>query len=207
MFRLTKSELAVLKKLSTPIKIQNFLDKMPLNWEKVGDTYMSPRRVLREDKAHCLEGALLAGVVLWLHGEKPLLLDLKTADGDDHVVTLFKRGGCWGAISKTNHSSLRYRDPIYKTVRELALSYFHEYYDSRAIKRILRSYSKPFNLKKLGTKWITAEEELDCIAEALDRSPHYKLFPVSNIKLIRAPDSMEKSAEKLIEWTKDNPRT
>jgi hypothetical protein len=207
MFGLTKSELVVLKKLSTPIKIQNFLDKMPLNWEKDGDTYMSPRRVLRRNKAHCLEGAMLAGLALWLHDEKPLLLDLKTTDGDDHIVTLFKRGGCWGAISKTNHSSLRYRDPIYRTVRELALSYFHEYYDSQASKRILRSYSKPFNLKKLGTKWITAEEELDCIAEALDNSPHYRLFPVSNVKLIRPPDSMERMAEKMIEWTKDDMRT
>lgn len=207
MLGLAKSELAVLKKLATPQKIQNFLDTMPLNWEKMGETYMSPRRVLRNNKAHCLEGAMLAGVALWLQGEKPLLLDLKTTEGDDHVVALFKQGGCWGAISKTNHASLRWRDPVYKTVRELALSYFHEYYSATNGRRILRSYSAPFNLKKLGPKWITAEEELDNIAEAIDRAPHHVLFPVQNAKLLRPPHPLELQADELIEWEKSDPRT
>lgn len=207
MLGLTKSELAVLKKLTTPQKIQNWLDQLPLNWEKTGETYMSPRRVLRVHKAHCLEGAMLAGVALWLQGKKPLLLDLKTIEGDDHIVTLFKQGGCWGAISKTNHASLRWRDPVYKTVRELALSYFHEYYSAKNGRKILRSYSDLFNLKKLGTKWITAEEELADIAEAIDQSPHHALFSAKNVKLIRRPHSLELQADELIEWSKEDPRT
>lgn len=199
--------MAVLKKLSTPLKIQDFLDAMPLNWEKNGDTYMSPRRVLRENKAHCLEGALLAALAIWLKGGKPLLLDLKTVDGDDHVVALFKQGGCWGAISKTNHVTLRYRNPVYQTVRELAMSYFHEYYSGKSCRRTLRSYSRPFDLRTLGEDWITSEEELDEIAESLDESRHYNLFPQKNIKLLRFPDKMELLADKLTEWKKEDPRT
>ena len=207
MLGLTKSELVVLKKLAPPQKIQDWLDKMPLNWEKTGETYMSPRRVLRTNKAHCLEGALLAGVALWLQGEKPLLLDLKTIEGDDHVVALFKQGGCWGAISKTNHASLRWRDPVYKTVRELAISYFHEYYSAKNGHRILRSYSEPFNLKKLGTNWVTMEEELDYIAETIDKSPHHRLFSAKNTRLLHQPHPLELQADELIEWSKEDPRT
>src|SRR3954471_11918592 len=104
MFNLTKDELKVLRKLNTPIKIQDFLDTLPINFEKLGDTQMSPRRVLREKKAHCIEGALLAATALWLHGKEPLLLDLKAVPhDDDHVVALYKINGLWGAISKTNH--------------------------------------------------------------------------------------------------------
>lgn len=204
MFGLTKKELVILKKLSTPQKIQDFLDAMPLNWEKTGETYMSPRRVLRENKAHCLEGAMLAGIALWLQGKKPLLLDLKTIDGDDHVVALFKQAGRWGAISKTNHASLRYRDPVYKTVRELAMSYFNEYYSAENGRRTLRSYSRPFDLKKLGIGWIIAEEELFNIAEMIDDSPHYPLFLAKNARFLRQPHPIELKADELIEWTKDD---
>lgn len=207
MWGLTKAELRILKKLSTPQKIQAFLDRMPLNWEKGGETYMSPRRVLRENKAHCIEGAMLAGLALWLQGEQPLLLDLKTIEGDDHVVALFKQCGRWGAISKTNHASLRYRDPVYKTVRELAMSYFHEYYSAKNGKRILRSYSNPFNLKKIGIDWITSEVELYNVADALDESFHYQLFPAKNAKLLRHPHPLEIQADELIEWQKDDLRT
>ncbi len=115
MFGLAKSELTTLKKLSTPIKIQDYLDSLPINWEHGGETYMSPRRVLREKKAHCLEGALLAACALWIAGKKPLLLDLKTSGDEDHVVALYREGGRWGAISKNNHVTLRFRDPVYLT--------------------------------------------------------------------------------------------
>lgn len=208
MFGLTKTELSVLKKLSTPIKIQNFLDTMPLNWEKKGETYMSPRRVLREKKMHCLEGALVAALALWLHGQKPLLLDLKADGDDDHVVALYKQNGYWGAMSKTNHASLRFRDPVYKTIRELALSYFHEYFSNRTGKKVLRSYSsKPFNVKSFGTRWITAEEDLFSIADAVDTAPHTSIFPPKNLRLIRKADAMERRAGKLIEWQRKDPRT
>lgn len=207
MFNLNKSELNVFRKLSTPIKIQDFLDTLPMNFEKDEETYMSPRRVLREKKAHCLEGALLAATALWLKGEPPLLLDLKAPDDEDHVVALYKRRGCWGAISKTNHAALRFRDPVYQTIRELVLSYFHEYFDNRTHEKTLRGYSLPFNLKKLGTNWIISEEELFDIAQAIDDSPHRRLFPKKNIRLIRRADAMELRAGKLIEWTRDDPRT
>ncbi len=207
MFGLTKKELAIFKKLSTPIKIQDFLDSFPRNWEKDRETYMSPRRTMREKKMHCFEGALLAAVALWLKGEEPLLLDLKAPGDDDHVVALYRRNGYWGAISKTNHSVLRFRDPVYKTVRELAMSYFHEYFVNETGKKSLRSFSRPFNLKKLGTDWITAEEDLDDIVQKIDDSRHYKCFPKENLRLLRKADAMEKKAGELIEWQKDDPRT
>ncbi|MBI5728848.1 MAG: hypothetical protein HY983_01200 [Candidatus Magasanikbacteria bacterium] len=207
MFGLSKSELAVFKKLSTPIRVQGFLDRFPINLEKRGETYMSPRRVLRAGKMHCLEGALVAALALWIHGQKPFLLDLKTKGDDDHVVTLYRKNGRWGAISKTNHATLRWRDPIYKTVRELAVSYFHEYFVNKTGKKTLRSYSEPFNLRQLGTKWITAEEELFYIAEAIDNSPHLNIFPQKNARFIRRADHMEKKAGRLIEWNMSHPRT
>lgn len=200
-FGLTATELAVFRKLTTPIKIQDYLDAIPLNWEKQGDTCMSPRRVLRERKMHCFEGALLAATALWLHGEPPLLLDLRAKGDDDHVVTLYKRHGYWGAISKTNHASVRFRDPIYKTLRELALSYFHEYFSDQTGKKVLREYSaKPFSLKTYGTGWVTAQEDLFVLAEAIDQAPHRTIIPKRNRKLIRLADRMERRAGRLIEW-------
>jgi len=207
MFGLTKQELVVLKKLTTPIKIQNYIDSVPLNYEKNGETYMSVHRVIRENKMHCFEGAIFAAAALWVGGHKPLLLDLKSVDGDDHVVALYKENGYWGAISKTNHVVLRFRDPVYRTIRELVLSYFHEYTNYQITKKTLRSYSRPFDLSKKGTVWITAEEELDELVEELDQSRHYPIIPMKNIRLIRQPGKMEKRTENLIEWSKNDSRT
>lgn len=207
MLGLSKPELDIFKKLSTPVKIQDFLDALPLNWEKKGDTCMSPRRVIREKKAHCFEGALLAGVALWLCGEKPLLLDLKAPADEDHVVALYQRNGCWGAISKTNHAVLRFRDPVYRSIRELVLSYFHEYFNNKTNIKALQSYSKPVNLKRFGFKWITSEDNLDYIAEAVDSAPHYLVFPRKNMRFIRPADHMERLAGRLIEWSEKDPRT
>lgn len=208
MFGFTTREIKILKKLNTPIKIQNFLDKFPINWEKAGETYMSPRRSLKAKKIHCLEGALIAALALKFQGQKPLLMDLKTVNGDDHVVALYKIHGRWGAISKTNHAALRFRDPIYKNIRELALSYFHEYFSNANGKKILREYSGPFNLNsKYGGKWITDEKDLFYIAEDLDDARHYKIFPKQNIKYIRPADKMELKAGRIIEWKKNHPRT
>lgn len=200
---LTKKELSILKKLNTPIKIQDFLDKMPINFEKDGETYMSPRRALRENKAHCFEGALIAALALWVNGKEPLLLDLKAIPSDiDHVVTLYKKNGYWGAISKTNHAVLRFRDPVYKSVRELAMSYFHEYFVNETGKKTLRSFAGPINLKKYGVDWVTSEENLDTLVEKIDFQKHTPLFPKENLKYIRKADKMEVKAGKLIEWHK-----
>ena len=203
IFGLTKIEERILRRLSTPIKIQNFLDKLPMNWEKNGDTHMSPRRVLKEKKAHCIEGALLAATALWLAGEPPLIMNLSSrlGRGDvDHVVALYKRGDRWGAISKTNHSTLRFRDPIYRTPRELALSYFHEWFMNETGEKTLECYSKPLDMRKFGTDWITSEKDLWNIADALSERKHYFLVPKWNWRYVRKADSMELKAGKLLEW-------
>ena len=207
---LTPREYTMLAKLSTPIKIQDFLDGLPMNWEKKGETHMSPRCVLHKRKAHCIEGALLAAAALWIAGEPPLIMNLsaRLGRGDvDHVVALYKRGNRYGAISKTNHATIRFRDPIYRTPRELALSYFHEWFLNATGEKTLECYSKPLDLRRLGTDWITAEKDLWNIADALSERKHYFLFPKGNWRHVRNADSMEINAGSLIEWPKSDPRT
>lgn len=201
MFNLTKDEEQVFKKLSSPAKIQDYLNSISYNFEQTGETCMSPRRVLRTQRAHCLEGAYLAVAALWYHGEKPLLLDLRSTKHDlDHVVALFTRNGCFGAISKTNHAVLRYREPIYKTIRELALSYFHEYFLNSNGQKTLREYSQPFNLQKMGSAWITEESDLWEIGAALDDSPHKAVLPHGmQARELRKADDIEIRAGQLIE--------
>ena len=207
---LTTREYHTLARLSTPIKIQDFLDAIPMNWEKKGDTHMSPRLVLRNQKAHCIEGALLAALALWVHGEPPLIMDLSARPGRgdfDHVVALYKRGGYFGAISKTNHATIRFRDPIYRTPRELALSYFHEWFLNTNGEKTLESYSKPLDMCSFGTDWITAEEDLWEVADALNTLTHYNLVPKGNWRYVRRADPMELKAGRLIEWSKSDKRT
>jgi hypothetical protein len=167
---------------------------------------MSPRRALKAKKMHCFEGALVAALALWLQGEEPLVMDLKARGDYDHVVALYKRNGFWGAISKTNHATVRFRDPIYKTIRELALSYFHEY-TNNAGKKCLVSYSGSINLKRFGSGWVTAAEDLDTIAETIDRAPHVAFIPKLNKKYIRRADAMERKAGALTEWKRSDTRT
>ena len=127
---LVASEFALLHRLGTPQKIQAFLNAIPANHEQGGETVLSVREVLRQRRAHCMEGAFLAACALWLHGAPPLVMHMDCAASDyPHVVALFRRRGAWGAISKTNGVVLRFRDPVYRTLRELAMSYFHEYAD------------------------------------------------------------------------------
>ena len=209
-FGLTKEEERTLRRLSTPIKIQNFLDSLPMNWEKKGDTHMSPRRVLQEKRAHCIEGALLAAAALWLAGEPPLIMNLSSRLGrgdDDHIVALYKRNGFLGSISKTNHATIRFRDPIYRTPRELALSYFHEWFLNKTGEKVLECYSKSLDMRKFGTDWITSEKDLWNIADALSSLPHYNLVPKGSWRFVRKADAMELKAGKLIEWPKSNLRT
>lgn len=207
MLGLSPSEMDIFKNLNTPIKIQDFLDTLAVNWEKKGDINMSPRCVLHEKKAHCIEGAFLAAVALWIHGEKPLLLELKVPGDINHIVTLYQRNGYWGAISKTNHLALRFRDPVYKTIRELVLSYFHECFDDKTGKKVLRGYAGPFNVKRWGKRWITSEEDLYYIAEEIYNAKIIPLFPKKNEKYIRKADKMEMRLGTEIEWKKTDPRT
>lgn len=196
-------ELKIFRRLSTPKKIQDFLEKLPINFDVGNDTCRSPLQMLRERKAHCIEGAFFATAALWFHGQPPLLMDLKSVDRDyDHVVALFRKNGNWGAISKTNHAVLRYREPIYRAIRELALSFFHEYFldDGR---KTMRSFSKPFNLSRFaGKNWLTSDDDLWYIAEALDESPHYQILSKSAIANLRRADPVEIEAGKLAQWTK-----
>lgn len=201
-FNLNKQELKLFRKLNTPRKIQDFLETIPINFDFKKDTCVSPRVLLRKNKAHCIEGAFFAAAILWFHGHKPLLLDLQATDDDyDHVVALFRRNGLWGAISKTNHAVLRYREPVYRTIRELALSYFHEYFNDRG-KKNLRNYSRPFNLTRFGTDWITAEKNLWHIAETLDDSPHHPILTRSALAGLRRADKIEIKAGKIVQWKK-----
>lgn len=181
-----------------------------MNWEKKDETQMSVRQVLKEKKAHCTEGALLAAAALLLHGEPPLIMNLsaRLGRGDvDHVVALYKRDGFWGAISKTNHATIRFRDPIYRTPRELALSYFHEWFLNKTGEKTLECYSRPLNLKRFGTDWITSEERVRTIVEALGVLPHYNLVPKGNWRHVRKADTMELKAGRLIEWKESDTRT
>lgn len=207
---LTKREYEVLAKLHSPIAIQNLLDALPMNWEKKGETLYSPRGVLKNKKAHCFEGALLAAAALWIQGEAPLIMNLSARlnSGDqDHVVALYKRGGRWGAIGKTNHATIRFRDPVYKTLRELALSYFHEWFLNTTGEKTLECYSLPLDLSHRGTEWVSSSENLWEFDEALTTRKHYFLVPKGNWRFVRRADSMELAAGRLEEWPKSDPRT
>ncbi|MEN9560771.1 MAG: hypothetical protein RIQ56_44 [Candidatus Parcubacteria bacterium] len=203
MFGLTKTELRILKRLHTPQKIQDFLNTLSINFEKNGETLLSPRKVLKERKAHCIEGALLAALALWINGKEPLIMDFATTPDDEfHVIAPFTIHGYWGAISHTNHATLRYRDPIYRTPRELAMSYFHEFIHYTNGKKTLRSYSNPFNMKKLGSSWITSEEDLWNLEKMLDTLPHFDVIPKKNRKLIRPADPIERRIGAITQWKK-----
>jgi hypothetical protein len=202
----TKTEKALLKKLNTPAKIQDFLNKIPFNFEKNGiDTFKSPLFVVREKNAHCIEGALLGAYILSLHGFTPYLLHLQTTEKDfDHVVVPFKQNGYWGALSKTNHSVLRYREPVYQTIRELVMSYFHEYFLDDGAKT-LRRYSKPLNLSRFKGKekdWATDDKDLWYIDRALDKVKHYDILSKSQTLRLRKADPVEIQAGKIEEFRK-----
>lgn len=194
-------ELKILKSLSSPRRVQDFLDQVPANFNVDGDTMMSPRRVLRENKAHCMEGALLAACAFALQGRRPLLLDLTSAKGDDdHVIALFQEQGRWGAITKTNHAVLRYREPVYRTVGELAMSYFHEYFldDGR---KTLRSYSQAFDLSRFHRRnWMVDEKDLWYIVTALNNAPHTNILQPGQANALRRADQIEIDAGKLTQW-------
>ncbi len=200
---LSPRERAVFKKLSTPNKIQDYLDTLPQNFSKrPGETCRSPRRVLADKRAYCLEGAIFAAAALAYHGKQPMLLDLQTTDEDeDHVLALFKENNLWGAISKTNNPVLKWRDPVYKNVRELAMSYFHEYFLYENGKKTLRAYSKPFDLSKFKPEaWVVAGESLDWLAEDMDDSPHLPVVPKRFIKKLRRASKLERQILELEEW-------
>src|SRR5881227_1463450 len=166
-------ELRKLRALKTPAGVQRFLDSLPYH---LADTAWSPRQVLRERTAHCLEGAIFGAAALRVLGFPPLLWDLEAVNDTDHVLAIFKMRGCWGAVAKSNFTGCRYREPVYRTQRELAMSYFNIYFNLRG-ERTLRRYSRPVNLARFDhLNWMTTEKPIWFIAEYLCEIPHISLL-------------------------------
>ncbi len=167
----------VLRRLTTPEKIQRFLDRdIAYNVEPNGDTCYSPRTVLREGVAHCMEGALIGAMALRLLGYPPLLVDLEAVRDSDHVLAVYRTNGRWGAVAKSDYSGLRSREPVYRTVRELVMSYFEHYYNP-AGEKTLRTYSRPVNLKRFDQMgWMTTEKEVWEIPNHLCEISHTRIL-------------------------------
>jgi len=173
-FGLSPEHLRTLHALKTPARIQQFVDAIPYQY---ANTAGSPARVLRERKGHCLEGALVAAAALRVQGHPPLLMDLEAVHDDDHVIAVYRERGLWGGIAKSNFAGLRFRAPVYRTLRELALSYFDHYYNLRG-ERTLRAYSRPVNLARLDRcDWMTSDGDVWCVPEALIAAKHYPIIP------------------------------
>lgn len=202
---LTKEEMAIFARLNSPDRIQDFITAMASNAEPDGDTCYSVRVALRKNCCHCIEGAFIAACALMLHGSPALLMDFQAEGDDDHVLALFKRGKHWGAISKSNSIWLRWRDPIYRTPRELAMSYFHEYI--LGPKKSLRRVSKPFDVGAYRPEdWITSEEDCWNIAGELDRAPHITLITAVQARRLKLRDRFETYADTIKEYAADGTR-
>lgn len=183
-----KDEIELLKTLNNPDKIQGFLDSMDYN---PNYECRSPRWVIRKRSAHCFEGALFAAAALDFIGYKPLIVDMKAFNDDDHVIAIFREEGYWGAVAKSNFTSLRFREPVYRSLRELIMSYFDFFFNINREKS-LRSYSLPFDLTSFNKRnWATTDEDLEYIGDKIESLHH---FPVVSEKMIKklsiASDSM-----------------
>ena len=198
---LAPREYRTLARLTSPDKIQAFLNAIPCNHEIGGETVLSVQQVLRQRRAHCIEGAMVAAAALWVNGDRPLLIHLDCHESDyPHVIAVFRRGGAWGAISKTNGAPLRYRDPIYRTLRELTLSYFHEYSNKRGHKT-LRSYSQPYDMRRLDpAKWVTAAKPCWEAHDLLTGRRHFPLITRRQERLLTRRDRFEQHAGKMVEY-------
>jgi hypothetical protein len=185
----TREERAIFRRLTTPEKIQQFLDcDLDYNKEPDGSTCRSPRRVLRDRTAHCMEGALFGAAALRMLGHPPLLVDLEAVRDDDHVLAVFRSRDHWGAVAKSNYSGLRFREPVYRTVRELVMSYFEHYYNLEK-EKTLRRYSRPVNLTRFDAiGWMTAEDDVWPIPDHLCDVPHSRIVPPAVIRGFAAVD-------------------
>jgi len=178
-------ELRSLRRLKDPYGIQRFLYELPYH---LTNTAWSPRLVLREKTAHCLEGAIFAAAALRANGYPPLIIDFEATRDTDHVLAVYQTDGFWGAIAKSNFSGLRYREPVYRSLRELAISYFEDYFNLLG-ERTLRRYSAPVNLKRFDQQnWMTTEKPVWFIAEYLTKIHHYPLISESQIKRLHRVD-------------------
>jgi hypothetical protein len=179
-FGLTPAEAARLRRLSPPWRIQRFLDD--LDYDVRGEGCRSPRRVLRERKVQCMDGALFAAAALRVQGQKPLILDLEAVQDDDHVLALYRVKGRWGSIARSNYSGLRFREPVFRTVRDLVLSYVEDYFNLRR-EKTLRRYSSPFDLSRFDRiAWMTTEEDLWEIPNHLVGIRHHRLLSPAEVR-------------------------
>jgi len=189
-FGLSREESKALKALRRPERIQQFLDEdVAYNLEPDGPTCYSPRVALRKMTAHCMEGSLLAAAALRVQGYPALLLDLESVHDDDHVLAVFQESGCWGAVAKSNYSGLRYRDPVYRSLRELVMSYFAHYYNLKG-EKTLRAYStRPVNLARFDRQaWMTSEEPVWFIPEYLCEVAHTQLLTSAQVRSLPRMD-------------------
>jgi hypothetical protein len=187
----TKDEVSFLKKLNDPDKIQGFLDSIDYN---PNYECRSPRWVINKRSAHCFEGALFAAAALNFIGHKPLLVDMKAFNDDDHVIAVFKEDGCWGAVAKSNFTTLRYREPVYRSLRELIMSYFDFYFNICGDKS-LRSYSLPLDLSIFNNRsWATTDEDLEYIGDKLEQLHHFHVVTKKMIRKLKvASETMLKA--------------
>ena len=163
----------ILKSLNTIQKIQDYLNNLPYD-EKKG--CRSPFWAVKEGKAHCFEGALIAAACLEQIGYKPLIVDMVADNDDDHVIAVFKKNNRWGAIAKSNFTTLRFREPVYLTIRELIMSYFDLYFNTKG-EKTLREYSEPFDLSAFEKdEWKYTESNLDYMGDALAAATHHKIL-------------------------------
>jgi hypothetical protein len=181
----TPKELRKLRSLKDPYGIQKLLDAMPYH---LADTAWSPRRVLAENTSHCLEGAMFAAAALRANGFPPLIVDLEAEHDTDHVLAVYRVDGLWGAVAKSNYTGCRYREPVHRSLRELALSYFNTYFNLRR-ERTLRRFSKPVNLARFDPQdWMTTPKPIWFIVYHLLDIRHFPLFPRRTIKHLHRID-------------------
>ncbi len=181
----TPRERTALAKLETPTKLQQWLNGIAYDSEP---GTASPRRVMRERKANCFEGALFAAAALRFHGHPPLVVNIRSWNDDDHVLAVFRRNDAWGCVAKSNFTVLRFRDPVYRSIRELMMSYFDVYFNSIG-QKTLRGYSVPFNLSRFdGDNWMTTEEDVSDIGDTLDRARHYPVLTRAQIRDLQITD-------------------
>jgi hypothetical protein len=181
----TPAELRKVRSFKDPHGIQQFLDDQPYH---LADTAWSPRRVLRENTSHCFEGATFAAAALRVNGYLPLVIDLEAEHDTDHVIAVYKQHGHWGAVAKSNYTGCRYREPVYRTLRELAMSYFEVYFNLRR-ERTLRTFSNPVNLARFDRlEWMITDQHLWFIAEYLFTIRHFPLLSPKMAKRLHRLD-------------------
>ena len=197
---LTREMATQLTGLRTPQRIQDFVTGLRWNYQSDGPTALSVVGVLRQGQAHCIEGAFVAACALWLNGYPPLLIDLGAARGDvDHVMALFRRGRFGGVISKSNSPNLRYRDPIYRSLRELAVSFFPQYVKHR--RKTLRTYSVPVDLRRHDPAlWVTRDGFCHEMVDVLTGARHFDILPAGAPSRLRPIDEIEARANTLRDY-------